>query len=280
MTFDSHGSPVPTITLNDGNVIPSLGFGVFKVPEKETQRVVSTALSAGYRSIDTARMYGNEGGVGAAIAESGIPRNQLFVTTKLWNDDQGYDKALKAFDGSLKRLGLEYLDLFLIHWPVPSQDLYVETFKAFQKIRDEGRVKSIGVSNFTPEYLTRLINETGETPAVNQVELHPAHPQGPLRVFDKAHGIATEAWSPLGRGAVLNDPIIRTIADQHGKTTAQTVIRWHLQLGNIAIPKSVTADRIVENFDVFDFELSEDDMISIDGVQGSPIGPDPTTFTG
>ncbi|NLU82484.1 aldo/keto reductase [Rhodococcus sp. HNM0569] len=280
MTFDSSASGVPTIVLNDGNVIPALGFGVFQVPGDETERVVTDALGAGYRSIDTARAYDNETEVGRALAASGIPRDQLFVTTKLWNDDQGFESTLRAFDASMERLGLDYLDLYLIHWPTPSRGLFVDTFKAFQKLKSDGRIRSIGVSNFTEGDLDRLIAETGEVPAVNQVELHPGFPQTELRAFHTGKGIATEAWSPLGKGReLLQDPTITKVAEAHGKSPAQVVVRWHLQIGNIVIPKSVTPERIAANFDVFDFELAPGEINAIDALT-SPgrLGPDPATF--
>jgi 2,5-diketo-D-gluconate reductase A len=274
--------PVPTVTLNDGNSIPALGFGVWQVPDDESYGAVTEALKAGYRSIDTARIYENEAGVGRALADSGIARDELFVTTKLWNDDQGYDSTLRAFDASLGRLGLEYVDLYLIHWPVPSADRYVETFKAFQKIKAEGRARSIGVSNFTPATLERLIAETGEVPVLNQVELHPRFNQAELRAFHTGKGIATEAWSPLGQGTILEDESITTIAAAHGKSTAQVILRWHIQIGNVVIPKSVTPERIAANIDVFDFELTPDEINTIGSLSrpDGRLGGDPDTFAG
>ncbi|NKY52349.1 aldo/keto reductase [Nocardia vermiculata] len=279
MTFRSEGSPVPSVILNDGHLIPRLGFGVFQVPEQETFDAVTTALAAGYRSIDTAAAYQNEAPVGKAIAESGIPRDEVFVTTKLWNSEQGYDSALRAFDASMQQLGMDYLDLYLIHWPVAAADRYIDTFRAFQTLKAQGRIGSIGVSNFQPDHLTRLIAETGEVPAVNQIELHPALAQNTLRAFHAEHGIATEAWSPLGQGAELKDPTVVDIAGQVDRTPAQVLIRWHLQLGNIVIPKSVTPARIRENFDVFDFELDADQMTTLGALDtGTRVGPDPDTF--
>jgi 2,5-diketo-D-gluconate reductase A len=272
-------TPVPNVTLNDGNTIPQIGFGVFQVPEEETYNAVIAALQAGYRSIDTAKAYGNEEGVGKAIADSGIAREELFVTTKLWNDDHGHDEALKAFDASLSKLGLDYLDLYLIHWPVPAQDRYVDTYKAFEQLRSEGRVRSIGVSNFTEAHLQRLLEETSVVPVLNQVELHPNFTQKELRAFHAEHNIVTEAWSPLAQGDLLDNAKLGTIAQAHGKTPAQVVLRWHMQLGNVAIPKSVTPERIAANIDVFDFELTGDEMVTIDTLgNGERRGPDPQTF--
>jgi len=272
-------TPVPNVTLNDGNTIPQIGFGVFQVPEEETYNAVTAALQAGYRSIDTAKAYGNEEGVGKAIADSGIAREELFVTTKLWNDDHGHDEALKAFDTSLSKLGLDYLDLYLIHWPVPAQDRYVDSYKAFEQLRSEGRVRSIGVSNFTEAHLQRLLAETSVVPVLNQVELHPNFTQKELRAFHAEHNIVTEAWSPLAQGDLLDNAKLGTIAQAHSKTPAQVVLRWHMQLGNVAIPKSVTPERIAANIDVFDFELTGDEMVTIDTLgNGERRGPDPETF--
>lgn len=279
MTFTSEHSSVPTIVLNDGNLIPALGYGVWQVPDDESYTAVTHALAAGYRSIDTAAIYGNEVGTGRAIAESGIPRDQLFVTTKLWNDDQGFESTLRAFDTSMERLGLEYLDLYLIHWQCAGKGLYIDTFRAFQKLKADGRIGSIGVSNFTAPTLTKLIEAVGETPAVNQIELHPKLIQTEMRAFHTGKGIATEAWSPLGSGQVLDDPTIGAIAEQVGKSPAQVIIRWHLQLGNIVIPKSVTPERIKSNIDVFGFELTIDQMSAISALDsGLRTGPDPDEF--
>ncbi|MFE7723105.1 aldo/keto reductase [Nocardia rhizosphaerihabitans] len=280
MTFRSASSQVPTIVLNDGNVIPQLGFGVFQVPEDDVTPVVAEALKVGYRSIDTAAVYGNEEGVGRAIRASGIPRDEIYVTTKLWNADQGYDSTLRAFDASMRRLGLDYLDLYLIHWPVPSAGRYVDTFRAFQALKSQGRVRSIGVSNFRVADLATLIVETGEIPAVNQIELHPTLAQPELRQYDTNQAIATEAWSPLGQGTLLGNPTIVTVAKELDRTPAQVIIRWHLQLGNIVIPKSVTPSRIAENFDVFSFELDAQAMSAIDRLDtGTRVGGDPATFS-
>lgn len=271
---------VPAVTLNTGEAMPQLGFGVFQVPDAEAEAVVAEALDAGYRSIDTATLYENERGTGRALAASGIPREDLFVTTKLWNTDQGHDAALRAFDTSLHRLGLDYVDLYLIHWPAPGQERYVETWRALARIHAEGRARSVGVSNFEPEHLRRLLDDGGPVPAVNQIELHPRLQQEELRAFDAEHGIVTEAWSPLGRNnGVLTDPAVRAVAEKHGRSAAQTVLRWHLQLGNVVIPKSVTPARIRENIDVFGFELDEADMRAIGTLEtGVRVGPDPATF--
>ncbi len=269
----------PSIKLNDGNSIPQVGLGVWQTPPEDTERAAATALDAGYRHIDTAAAYGNEREVGQAVAKSGLAREDVFVTTKLWNSDQGYDSTLKAFDASMQRLGTDYLDLYLIHWPVPANDAYVDTFKAFAHLRDQGRIRSIGVSNFEPEHLRKLIDATGIVPAVNQIELHPRLQQHELRELHAQLGIATEAWSPLGQGSLLTNPAVTAVAEAHGKTSAQVLIRWHIQLGNIVIPKSVTPARIVSNFDVFDFELSEQDMASVSSLgDGTRLGPDPRTF--
>jgi 2,5-diketo-D-gluconate reductase A len=270
---------VPRVTLRPEVEIPQLGFGVFQVPPKETEEVVAQALEAGYRHLDTAAAYRNEGAVGQAIHASGIPREEIFVTTKCFNDDHGHDKAKRAFKASLERLELEHVDLYLIHWPVPAHDLYVETWQAFIELQAEGLVRAIGVSNFQPAHLERIVAETGVTPAINQVELHPYFQQAGLRHEHDELGIITEAWSPLGQGLELEDPAIAAIAEAHSKTPAQAIIRWHLQLGNVVIPKSVTPERIIENFDVFDFELSADQMEAIRELDaGKRIGPDPDTF--
>lgn len=267
------------MTLNDGYSIPAVGLGVFQVPPANTEQAVSAALRAGYRHIDTAAAYRNERETGRAIANSDVPRDQLYVVTKLWNADQGYDSTLAAFDASMDRLGLDYLDLYLIHWPLPRANKFVDTFKAFSHLRDQGRVRSIGVSNFEPEHLMVLIDATGIVPVVNQIELHPRFPQRELREVHAQRGIATEAWAPLGQGSLLNDPAVNAVAESHGRTTAQVLIRWHIQLGNIVIPKSVDPARIASNFDVFDFELSADEMASISSLDdGTRLGPDPRSF--
>lgn len=269
-----------SVTLNDGHAIPAVGFGVFQVPPAETEQAVRTALQAGYRHIDTAAAYRNERETGRAIADSDVPRDQLYVVTKLWNSEQGYDSTLTAFDASMDRLGLDYLDLYLIHWPMPALGKFVETFKAFAHLRDQGRIRSIGVSNFAPEHLMVLIDATGIVPAVNQIELHPRYPQTELRKVHAQRGIATEAWAPLGQGALLTNPTVTAVAQGCGRTPAQVLIRWHIQLGNIVIPKSVNPARIASNFDVFDFDLSADEMATISSLDdGSRLGPDPRTFS-
>jgi 2,5-diketo-D-gluconate reductase A len=268
---------VPVVTLNNNVEIPQVGFGVFLVPPQETKQAVSAALDVGYRHIDTARLYDNEEAVGEAIAESGLAREDIFVTTKCWNDDQGYDRARAAFDGSLRRLGMEYVDLYLIHWPRPRQDLYVETWKAFEKIYADGRSRAIGVSNFQPSHLQRLIDETDTTPAINQVELHPRLQQRELRAFHEQHGIVTEAWSPLARGGdLLADKQVEAVAERHNVSPAQVILRWHLDIGNVVIPKSVNPSRMASNLDLFRIRLDEDDhavLASLDS--GVRVGPNP-----
>ncbi|MGW4203327.1 aldo/keto reductase [Streptomyces sp. NPDC004726] len=273
-------SKVPSITLNNGVRMPQLGFGVWQVPDSEAAKAVASAVEAGYRSIDTAAVYENERGTGRAVAASDVPREDLFITTKLWNDAQGYDKTLRAFDASLERLGLDYVDLYLIHWPMPSKGSFVDTYRAFETILADGRAKAIGVSNFLPEHLERLIAETSVVPAVNQIELHPLLQQSELRAFHAEHGIATEAWSPLGQGkSLLDAPTVIAVARKHERTPAQVVLRWHLQMGNVAIPKSVTPSRIRENIAVFDFELDADDLAAFAALdEGKRLGPDPATF--
>jgi len=270
----------PMVRLNNGVEIPQLGFGVFLVPPDEVVEPVRAALETGYRLIDTATLYGNEEGVGRAIRDSGIARDEIFVTTKVWNSAHGYDETLRAFDDSAVRLGLDVVDLYLIHWPVPSRDRYVETWKALQELYRDGRVRAIGVSNFTVAHLTRLRDETDIVPAVNQVELHPGFPQTELQEFHRKHDIATESWSPLGRGqGLLEQQPVRDIAAAHDRTPAQVVLRWHLQLGFVTIPKSTHAERIKENFDVFDFDLTEAELATLSALRGpGRIGPDPDRF--
>lgn len=270
-----------SIRLNDGVEIPQIGFGVWQIENAEAPKAVRTAIEAGYRSIDTAAIYGNEDGVAAGIRAAGVPREQLFITTKLWNDRHGATNALKAFDESLKRLKVEYVDLYLIHWPTPRANLYVETWKALDEVRNSGRARSVGVSNFKVPHLERLMGETGIVPSINQIELHPRFQQRAEREFHGRHNIVTESWSPLGRGRAMKDPLIAGVAAKHGRTPAQVTLRWHIQNGLVAIPKSVTPARITENLEVFSFELTEDDMAKIatlDNARGR-IGPDPDLFT-
>lgn len=272
---------MPTVTLNNGVEMPQLGFGVFQVPDDETTAAVTAALAAGYRSIDTAAIYGNEEGTGRALAESGIPREDLFVASKLWIEDLGYEPTLAAFEASLDKLGLEYLDLYLIHWPAPESDKYADSWLALEKLLADGRVRAIGVSNFLPEHVQRLVDLGGTVPAVNQVELHPALQQRDVVVSNGAHGIVTEAWSPLAQGAVLDDPAIVEIAARHGRTPAQVVLRWHLQQGRVVIPKSVTPARIRENLDVFGFTLSAGELAAVDALENDGrTGPHPADFHG
>jgi diketogulonate reductase-like aldo/keto reductase len=270
---------VPDITLNDGNRMPQLGFGVFLVPEAETAQAVGSALQTGYRSIDTAAAYDNEVGVRNAVETSELNRGDVFITTKLQNSDHGRHNVPRAYEESLDKLGGGYIDLYLIHWPVPHNGLTVETWEALRELQKEERVRSIGVSNFRVEDLERIIDATGVVPAVNQIELHPRLQQLELRRFHEEHGIATEAWSPLGKARFLDEPTIARIASAHGRTAAQVVLRWHIQLGNIVIPKSVTPSRIEENFRIFDFELSEEDMRAVFELDREErTGPDPATF--
>jgi len=270
---------VPRIALRCGIGIPQLGLGVFQVPAAATIQVVTQALEIGYRHIDTAAAYGNEKQVGEAIRASGVPREEVFVTTKCPNDSHGYDEARRAMRRSLDRLGFAQVDLYLIHWPVPMRDRYVETWRAFIDMREEGLARSIGVSNFLPAHLQRVISETGEAPAINQVELHPYFQQRELRREHERLGIVTEAYSPLAQGLALEDPAIVAIAERHSRTTGQIVIRWHLQIGNLVIPKSATPERIRQNFEVFDFELTDEEIETINGLDaGRRTGGDPATF--
>jgi diketogulonate reductase-like aldo/keto reductase len=269
-------SAAPHVILRNGVRMPQLGLGVFQVGDDDVSKVVGAALEYGYRSIDTAALYGNEQGVGAAIAGAGIPREDIFITTKLWNADHGRDRVGPALERSLDKLRLDYVDLYLIHWPVPSVDRYVDTWRAFERLYADGRVRAIGVSNFTESHLRRVIDETSIVPAVNQVELHPYFQQTALRALHRERGIITEAWSPLGQGAALRDPTITELARRHGWTAAQIVLRWHLDSGHVAIPKSVTPQRIRENFDALEVELSPDEGRAIDTLdRGTRIGPDP-----
>jgi 2,5-diketo-D-gluconate reductase A len=270
---------VPILTLHDGVEMPQLGFGTWQIDRDETQEKVEEALSVGYRHLDTAAAYGNEAEVGAAIAATGVRREDVFVTTKLWNSEQGYDSTLRAFEASLERLGTGNVDLYLIHWPLPSRDLFPETWRAFERIREEGGARSIGVSNFRAEDIERLEAEAEQRPTVNQVELHLRFQQAELRAWHGERDIATEAWSPLAQGDLLSDGTIETVAAHHDRTPAQVILRWHLQVGNVVIPKSSNAERIRQNFEIFDFALSEDDMAALERLDtGERIGPDPGSF--
>ena len=273
-------SQVPHVRLNNGVSIPQIGFGVFQIPAERTADAVRVALDAGYRHIDTAQGYGNEEGVGQAVRESGLRRGDVFVTTKLANDRHGYKEAIVALDESLERLGFDHVDLYLIHWPRPRADRYVETWRAFEKVAADGKARAIGVSNFQIPHLRRLAAASETVPAVNQIELHPYLVQAELREYHRRHGIATEAWSPLAKGGdLLQEPVIVALAEKYGKTPAQVVLRWHLQLGNIAIPKSVTPERVRENIDLFDFELDDDDVSAIEEMgRFLRTGPDPDLF--
>jgi len=272
---------IPTITLHDGTTMPQLGFGVFQVPDEGAQASVATALEAGYRSIDTAAIYGNEAGVGRAIAESGLGRDDVFVTTKLWLDGLSREGVRPALEASLERLGLERVDLYLIHWPAPATDAYLAAWEGMEEVRGLGLARSIGVSNFLPEHLDRVAALGGSLPTVNQIELHPALRAADIEAANRARGIATEAWSPLGQGSVLGEPAIAAVAAAHGVTPAQVVLRWHLQQGRIVIPKSVTASRIRENLDVFGFELTAEELAAIDGLdRDGRTGPHPAEFNG
>ncbi len=270
---------VPDVKMSSGSTIPQLGFGVFQIPPGDTAELVAHAFTVGYRHIDTAALYGNEEGVGQAVRDSGLDRDDVFVTTKVWNTDQGRDATLAAFDASLGRLDLDYVDLYLIHWPTPARDLYVETWLALEELYREGRAKAIGVSNFQPNHLRRLAAEATVMPAVNQVELHPTFAQAELRSVHEQLGVVTEAWAPLGQGSELQAPTVTEIAQRLGRTPAQVVLRWHLQLGNVVFPKSATPARIEENVNVFDFELDQTDMAGISALdEGNRLGPDPDAF--
>ncbi len=270
---------IPSLVMNDGRSIPQIGLGVWQVPDDVATDACLAALECGYRHIDTAALYYNEEGVGRAIAACGLPRKELFITTKVWNTDQGYDATMRAFELSLSKLGLDYVDLYLIHWPTPGRDLYADTWRALVDLRADGRAASIGVSNFHEAHIRRVVAETGEVPAINQVELHPWLPQREVRAVDAEFGILTEGWSPLGSGRLIDDPILQGIADRHGVTTAQVMIRWQIQLGNVVLPKSVTPDRIRSNIDVFGFTLDGEDLALIDSLaSGQRTGPDPDVF--
>jgi 2,5-diketo-D-gluconate reductase A len=283
MSTTNRTSTVPTIRLNDGQSIPQLGFGVFQIDPAATAEAVSTALEVGYRHIDTAEMYGNERGVGEAVRASGLDRAEVFITSKLNNSYHRPEDARRAFERTLTELGSDYVDLFLIHWPLPSRydGDFVSTWKTLEEFLEDGRARSIGVSNFQVEHLRRLAAETDQTPAVNQIELHPYLLNEQVRTYDEGHKIATEAWSPIAQGAVLDDPVISGIADRFEKSPAQVVLRWHIQLGNIVFPKSTTAARIRENFQLFDFQLQDDDMqkiTALDKGEAGRTGPNPDTF--
>ncbi|MFE6184614.1 aldo/keto reductase [Streptomyces sp. NPDC056465] len=272
---------VPALTLNNGVEIPQLGFGTFQIPPEDTRETTLAALKAGYRHIDTAQMYGNEKEVGQAVLDSGLDRADVFVTSKLDNGAHAYDDALQAFEGTMEKVRLDYLDLFLIHWPLPDRGDFVETWKALEEIYRSGRVKAIGVSNFQPHHLRRLLDSSVVVPAVNQIEVHPYLTQDAVRSFGAEHGIATEAWSPIAQGKVLDDPALVRIADRVGRSTAQVTLRWHLQRGDIVFPKSVTQRRIEENFDLFDFELTEGDIGEISALnRDERTGFDPDRFNG
>ncbi|WP_152048094.1 aldo/keto reductase [Aureimonas psammosilenae] len=272
-------SEQPTVTFNDGRSIPQVGLGVWRTPNDQAATVVSTALRAGYRHVDTAAAYDNEKGVGEGLRAASVDRSQVFVTTKLWNAEQGFDSTLRALEASLERLGLDHVDLYLIHWPMPKKDLYVDTWRALIRAKEDGKARSIGVSNFTAEHLDRIIGETDVTPVLNQIELHPRFQQRQMRAVHEKLGIKTQSWSPLGQGQLLEDPAIARIAEKHGKTPAQVIIRWHIDNGLIVIPKSVTPSRIEQNFQVFDFKLDAEDLKAVEGLDDSNgrIGPDPMT---
>jgi 2,5-diketo-D-gluconate reductase A len=281
---DATAAPIEQslVRLNDGHMMPQLGLGVFKVPDEDAHALVADAIAAGYRAVDTAAIYRNEAGVGAGLRDGTVPRDSLFVTSKLWNTDQGYDGTLRAFDATLERLGLDRLDLYLIHWPVPQAGQFVESWKAMIRLRDEGRVRSIGVSNFREQDLERIIDDTGEKPALNQIELHPRFQQVELRGWLDENGITTQSWSPLGQAQILGDPVIARVAEKHGRSPAQVVIRWHLDQGIFTIPKASDRRHMVDNLSVGGFSLDEEDMAAIAALDsdGGRIGPDPATFGG
>lgn len=274
-------SSIPQISLNDGNSIPQLGFGVWQVPDNEATPAVITALQSGYRLIDTAQGYDNEEGVGTALKEAGVARQDLFITSKLRNGAHAYDEAIKAFELSIKKLDLDYLDMFLIHWPVPEQDKYVDAWRALVELKNQGRIRSIGVSNFLPEYVDRIVDATGVLPVVNQIELHPKYQQRDVREYHSGRNIALECYSPLGSGAVLDDPVLGEIASKYGKSVPQIILRWELDQGLIVIPKSTHADRIKQNVDVFSFSLDDEDrrrIEALDDPQGGKTGSYPATM--
>ena len=269
----------PLVQMNDGRSIPVIGFGVWQVPDDVVVDATLKALEVGYRHIDTAYLYLNERGVGEALRRSGLDRDDIFVTTKVWNTDHGYDETLRAFDKSTGLLGIDEVDLYLIHWPTPARDVYLDSWRALIRLREEGRARSIGVSNFHEDHLRKIIDETGVIPAINQIELHPWLPQAQMRDVDARLGIKTEAWSPLGSGRLIDDPVINGIAAKYGKSSAQVMVRWSMQLGNIVLPKSVTPERIEQNIDVFDFELDDADMAAMASLEtGRRTGPNPDEF--
>lgn len=269
----------PLVEMNDGRSIPVIGFGVWQVPDDVVVDATLKALEVGYRHIDTAYLYLNERGVGEALRRSGLDRDDIFVTTKVWNTDHGYDETLRAFDKSTGLLGIDEVDLYLIHWPTPARDIYLDSWRALIRLREEGRARSIGVSNFHEAHLRKIIDETGVIPAINQIELHPWLPQTHMRDIDARLGIKTEAWSPLGSGRLIDDPVIAEVAAKHGKSPAQVMVRWSMQLGNIVLPKSVTPERIEQNIDVFDFVLDDADMAAIATLEsGRRTGPNPDEF--
>lgn len=274
-------STQPFVTFNDGRMIPQVGLGVWQASNDEAATAVSTALGAGYRHIDTAAIYENEVGVGEGMAQSGVARDDVFLTTKVWNEAQGFDSTLKAMDESLKRLKTDYVDLYLIHWPSAWRGKFVDTWKALIRLREEGKARSIGVSNFEGDYIDDIIAATGVTPAINQIQLHPLFQQEAMRTKHAKLGVVTESWSPLGQGKLLDNPVIGAIAARHGKSAAQVIIRWHIEMGLVVIPKSVTPSRIIENFNVFDFALSGTDMAAIAGLDDAKgrLGSDPLTAT-
>jgi 2,5-diketo-D-gluconate reductase A len=277
MSFDPQNMPL--IELNNGQKIPQLGLGVYKLEPAATADLVAAAIETGYRRVDTAALYLNEAEVGEGIRQSSVPREDIYVTTKIWHDHHGYDEALRAIDASLEKLNTDYVDMVLIHWPAPAQDKFVETWAAFQHAVTLGKVRGIGVSNFHPMHLHKLLAAGGTVPALNQVELHPALQQPELRVYNSSHGIATEAWSPLARGRFHNEAIILKIAEKHGKTPTQVIIRWHIDLGNLVIPKTAHPERLLENISVFDFALDERDMAAIASLDsGFRTGPNPEDF--
>jgi 2,5-diketo-D-gluconate reductase A len=277
MTFSPE--QMPLIKLNTGQQMPQLGLGVYKVGQTEAVDLIRAAIGKGYRRVDTAALYGNEAEVGEGIRTSGVAREDLFVTTKIWNDRQGYDSALEAIDESLTRLDIDYVDLLLVHWPCPKQDKFVETWSAFQKAMEGGKIRGIGVSNFNPHHLEKLMASGGPVPAINQIELHPGWQQKDIRAYNASHGIATEAWSPLARGRYNESAEVLQIAKKHGKTPTQVVVRWHIELGNLVIPKTSNHDRLDENIDVFDFKLDAEDMALFEKFDGGErVGPNPDDF--